>query len=133
MSGSSDTFGNDPLDFGTYGAGSVGTLVDSSTGFNSGWAFDVPKTPDTATTNAIQSMAPVQAPNTASGSDFSSFWRGLAGSVINTGVSVIAQRNGLVQPASTTPVATTPPPNPNRVLLLVALGIGVVVLVARKG
>lgn len=132
MSGSSDMFGNDPTDYTTAGGGSVQALIDASTGVNSGWAFDTPKTPDTATTNAIQSMAPVQAGSGAA-NDYSSFWRGLVGSVVNTGTAIVAQKNGLIQPASTTPVATTPPPNPNRVLLLVALGLGVVFLATRKG
>jgi hypothetical protein len=130
MSGNPD-FGNDPTDYTTAGGGSVQKLIDASTGVNSGWAFDTPKTPDTATTNAIQSMAPVQA-GSGGDNDYSRFWQGLVGSVVNTGVSVVAQRNGLVQPASTMPVATTPPPNPNRLLLLAALGIGAVLLV-RKG
>jgi len=132
MSGSSSTFGNDPLDYGAYGSGSVGTLVDASTGFNAGWSFDIPKTPDTATTNAVQSMAPVDASDSGDNS-YSRFWQGLVGSVVNTGVSVVAQRNGLVQPASTTPVATTPPPNPNRGLLLVGLVVVVVLVAAHKG
>lgn len=132
MSGSSSTFGNDPLDYGAYGSGSVASLTDASTGFNAGWSFDLPKTPETATTNAVQSMAPVNASADGDNS-YSRFWQGLVGSVVNTGVSVVAQRNGLVQPASTTPVATTPPPNPNRTLLLVALAVGVVLLVTHKG
>ncbi len=132
MAGSSDTFGNDPLDYGSYGSGSVQTLVDASSGINSGWAFDIPKTPDTATTNAIQSMAPVQAAST-SDNDYSRFWQGLVGSVVNTGVAVVAKQNGLVQPASTTPVATTPPPNPNRGLLLVGLVVVVALVVTHKG
>jgi hypothetical protein len=130
MSGSPD-FGNDPTDYTTAGGGSVQSLLDAATGVNSGWSFDTPKTPDTATTNAIQSMAPVQA--SASGAnDYSRFWQGLIGSVVSTGTAVVAAKNGLVQPVSTTPVAAVPP-NPNRVLLLVALGVGVVLLVTHKG
>ena len=132
MSGNSDLYGNDPSDYSTDGGGSVQSLIDASTGVNSGWAFDIPKTPDTATTNAIQSMAPVQA-SASDANDFSRFWQGLVGSVVTTGVAVVATKNGLVQPATTTPVATAPPPNPNRTLLLVALGIGVVLLVTHKG
>lgn len=132
MSGNSDMFGNDPTDYTTAGGGSVQSLIDASTGVNSGWAFDIPKTPDTATVNAIQSMAPVQA-GAAAPNDYSRFWQGLVGSVVSTGTAVVAAKNGLVQPASTTPVATTPPPNPNRVLLLVALVVGVVLLVKHEG
>jgi hypothetical protein len=132
MAGNSNLYGNDPVDYTTAGGGSVQGLIDASVGTNSGWAFDVPKTPDTATVNAIQSMAPVKAPNTVSGSDYSSFWRGLVGSVVDTGVAVVVKKNGLVQPASTTPVAVAPPPNPNRVLLLVALGVGAVLLYTHK-
>jgi hypothetical protein len=132
MSGNPN-FGNDPLDYGSAGNGSVTSLTDASTGFNSGWTFDIPKTPDTATVNAIQSMAPATASNTASGSDFSDFWRGLAGSVVNTGLAVVAKQNGVVQVASNTP-AVTPPPNPNRHLILfVLLGVGAVLLFRHEG
>lgn len=131
MSGSTDMLGNDPADP-SAGAGSVQGLVDASTGFNAGWSFDVPKTPDTATTNAIQSMAPVQASDSAP-NNYSRFWQGLIGSVVNTGTAVVAARNGLVQPANTTPVATAPPPNPNRGLVLLLLGAVVVLAVTHKG
>lgn len=130
MSGSSDMFGNDPMTD-DYGYGSVDSLVGASVGVNSGWAYDTPKTTDTATTNAIQSMAPVQS-GSGGANDYSRFWQGLIGSVVNTGVAVVASKNGLVQPGTTTPVVT-PPPNPNRGLLLVALGVGVVLFATRKG
>lgn len=132
MSGSSDMFGNDPSDPSGGDYGTVGSVIGASTGFNSGWSFDILKTPDTATSNAIQSMAPVQQGSGAE-NDYSRFWQGLIGSVTQTGLAVVAAKNGLVQPVSTTPVATVPPPNPNRGLLLVALGVGVVLFVTRKG
>lgn len=131
MSGSSDLFGNDPTDYSTAGGGSVATLVDSSTGLNSGWSFDIPKTSDTASTNALQSMAPVTAANTSSGSDWSSFWGGIASSIAGKGASVLAQQYG---PSPSTPTTPLPPPpqNPNRTLLLLALVVGAVLLVTHE-
>lgn len=123
-------FGDDGSDQ-TAPDSSVGSLVDASTGLNSGWSFDIPKTADTATTNAVTGMAPVTANNTASNSDFAGFWSKLAGSVINTGVAVVAQKNGLVQPGVTTPVPV-PPPNPNGKLLLIAIAVGAVLLLKHK-
>lgn len=131
MSGSAN-FGNDPADYTTAGGGSVQTLLDASVGINSGWAFDQPKSADTVPTNAIQSMAPVDASSSASDGSWGAFWRGVATSVVGTAQQVVAQKNGIVQPASTMPVVT-PPPNPGRVLLLGALAVGVYLIATRKG
>lgn len=113
--------------------GSVDSLMGASLSFGTGSTFNVAKTPDTASANAIQSMAPITADNTASDGQWSGFWQGLIGSVVKTGAGVVAARNGLIQPASTTPIPTPPTPNPNRTLVLLAIAAGVVYLVARKG
>lgn len=133
MAGSTDQFGNDAADYTTDGAGSVQSQIEASLGINSGWSFTQPKSADTATTNAVQSMAPVTASSSASDSGWSSFWQGTLGSIVKTGTAVVAAKNGVVQPANTTPVVVTPSPNPNRVLLLLALGVGVVLLAQHKG
>lgn len=113
--------------------GSVDALMSTSLTFGTGSTFDTPKTPDTQSTNAVQSMQPITADNTASDGQWPAFWQGLIGSVVKTGAGVVAAKNGLIQPGSTTPIPASPTPNPNGTLLLLALGVGVVFLVMRKG
>ncbi len=114
----------------TYG--SVSTQVDAATSLSQGFSFDTPITSATQSANAIQQMAPVTATNTTSGSATSGFWSQLVGSVVGTGVAVVAKQNGLVQPASTTPVPV-PPPNKSGLVLLLGGVLVVYLLATHKG
>lgn len=123
-------------DYGVYGddgsysdplGTSVGPLFDAATSLGSGSTYYTPKTSDTATTTAVQSMAPVTAQNTSSDSGMSGFWTAL-GKAVNTGVQVIAVKNGVstTQTASGSVVAA-PTTSLNTMLLLA--GIAVVALI----
>lgn len=117
----------------TYG--STTSQVDAATSLGQGWSFDTPKTADTATGNAVQSMAPVTAPNTTSGSNSSGFWSAIGGALggaVNTASAVIAKNNGIPQPGSATPVPV-PPPNRSGLVMLLGAGLVVYLLVTHKG
>ena len=128
-SGSNSMFLGLDSDDGSYG--SVGSQVDTSNAFNTGSVFDVAKTPDTATTNAVQSMAPVTTQNTISGSSWDGFWQNVLGGAVKTATQVAAAKNGVVTTSTTLPVVA---PRPAVSPLMLFLGVAVVALiVTHKG
>jgi len=131
MSGITDFSGDGSGSDGTDGSLALPGYTDGSTGIATDSSYLTPKTPDTATTNAIQSMAPVTSANTTSDSGWSSFWQATLGGVIQTAAKVTAVKNG-VQPTTGQPIVARPQTNANGLLLIVGV-IAVVMLATHKG
>lgn len=116
-------------DYSTDGS-SVGTLVDSSVGLNDGTAFSIPKSQDTATSNAIQSMTPNTSSGSVASSDWSGFWQGVLGSAIKTGEQVALANNGNAAATAAPSATVTAPAAPRASALTLLLLVAVVALVA---
>ena len=82
------------------------SIYDAALNLGSGSTYDFSKTPDTVTSNAIDSMAPT---NTSGGNGaWTDFWRGTASGLIGYAVQRDAQRNGISMAGS--PAASAPHP-----------------------
>lgn len=119
--------------------GAFGNLWDTATTMGSDGSFSVPKTDQTATSNAIQSLAPVTASDSTSGSSWSGFWQGVLGGAVKTGEQMLTAQAGAApvnapgsSPAAGAAAAASQagkvPP-----MVLVGAAVLVVYLVARKG
>ena len=110
---------------------------DTAAVINGGGTYAQPRTPQTVTTDAVQSMAPVTNP----GDSWSDFWRGAGTAILGYAIQKDAVQSGVAAPAGQPQVVYVPAPQgaarPQQAvqgqgLLLLALAGLVVYMVAAK-
>lgn len=115
----------------------LASMFGTALGVNADSSYSTPRTSDTATTDAVQSMQPV---DNQTGGAFSDFWRGAAGALLNYAIVRDAARNGITPTGQAAPVVQMEPIPaqsggasssglPGGLMLLLAAGVVVFVAV----